>query len=389
MTRTPPEWPIDRGSYSAILLQFGKTRADLLGWALSAADPLADAVAEEVHALGRDARAQLQRGMASGLIALDDPSPAIAALLTETERLPAYADDHLLDHGSAPFFTVPAAAHVVSLSAGALIRVYESPSISQVLATSGRLIEGADRRIRETGKWVSTVMLPGSLRPGGPGYVATLQVRMLHANMRRLARSRGFDEAAYGAPINQVDLARTWMDFTMTSLRAEELMGFGLTSREAAGLYKYWWLLGHLLGVDPRLIQGIRSNAEAARVDDLFAAVTGPLIDDSVTLAHATLESISDILHDALHVPEQVGTRGLAALARLFHGPAVSDELQIGSSRPTEAVIAAAIDRIRANRIALRADPVGWQANIEKNMAHGQESGPGEPALYEAAHAND
>jgi len=27
-------------------------------------------------------------------------------------------------------------------------------------------------------------------------------------------------------------------------------MGFGLTSREAAGLYKYWWLLGHLLGVD-------------------------------------------------------------------------------------------------------------------------------------------
>jgi len=90
MTRTPPEWPIDRGSYSAILLQFGKTRADLLGWALSAADPLADAVAEEVHALGRDARAQLQRGMASGLIALDDPSPAIAALLTETERLPAY-----------------------------------------------------------------------------------------------------------------------------------------------------------------------------------------------------------------------------------------------------------------------------------------------------------
>jgi len=120
---------------------------------------------------------------------------------------------------------VPAAAHVVSLSAGALIRVYESPSISQVLATSGRLIEGADRRIRETGKWVSTVMLPGSLRPGGPGYVATLQVRMLHANMRRLARSRGFDEAAYGAPINQVDLARTWMDFTLTSLRAEETDG--------------------------------------------------------------------------------------------------------------------------------------------------------------------
>jgi hypothetical protein len=57
MSKTPPEWPTDRGSYSGILLQFGKTRADLLGRALQAADPLADAVAEEVHTLGRDAQA--------------------------------------------------------------------------------------------------------------------------------------------------------------------------------------------------------------------------------------------------------------------------------------------------------------------------------------------
>jgi ER-bound oxygenase mpaB/B'/Rubber oxygenase, catalytic domain len=386
ISTAPQTWPSDRSSYSAILLQFGKTRADLLAWALHTGDPLADAVAEEVHVLGRDGRAQLQRGMVSGLAALADPPPAIAAFLTDTERLPSYADNDLLDHGSVPFFTVPSAAHVVSLSAGALIRVYESPSISQVLATSGRLIEGADRRIRETGKWVSSVMLPGSLRPGGPGYIATLQVRVLHANMRRLARSRGFDEAAYGAPINQVDLGRTWMDFTLTSLRAEELMGFGLTSREAATLYRYWWLLADLLGIDARLIQGIRSNAEAARVDELFAAVTGPLIDESVTLAHATLESITDLLHEALHIPESVGTHGLAALARLFHGPAMSDELQIESSRAAEVVLNAAIARVRTNRTALRSDPVKWQAAIAANLAQAHGPGAAEPALYEAAH---
>jgi hypothetical protein len=386
ISTAPQTWPSDRSSYSAILLQFGKTRADLLAWALHTGDPLADAVAEEVHVLGRDGRAQLQRGMVSGLAALADPPPAIAAFLTDTERLPSYADNDLLDHGSVPLFTVPSAAHVVSLSAGALIRVYESPSISQVLATSGRLIEGADRRIRETGKWVSSVMLPGSLRPGGPGYIATLQVRVLHANMRRLARSRGFDEAAYGAPINQVDLGRTWMDFTLTSLRAEELMGFGLTSREAAALYRYWWLLGDLLGIDARLIQGIRSNAEAARVDELFAAVTGPLIDESVTLAHATLESITDLLHEALHIPESVGTHGLAALARLFHGPAMSDELEIESSRAAEVVLNAAIARVRTNRTALRSDPVKWQAAIAANLAQAHGPGAAEPALYEAAH---
>ena len=37
---------------------------------------------------------------------------------------------------------------------------------------------------------------------------------------------------------NQVDLARTWMDFTVTSLQAEESMGFGLTTSETATLYR-------------------------------------------------------------------------------------------------------------------------------------------------------
>jgi hypothetical protein len=59
MTATEaPEWPSDRGSYTGIILQFGRTRADLLQWALGTADPLADAVVEEMHELGRGVRAQ-------------------------------------------------------------------------------------------------------------------------------------------------------------------------------------------------------------------------------------------------------------------------------------------------------------------------------------------
>ena len=50
MTATDaPEWPSDRGNYSGIILQFGRTRADLLQWALGTADPLADAVVDELR----------------------------------------------------------------------------------------------------------------------------------------------------------------------------------------------------------------------------------------------------------------------------------------------------------------------------------------------------
>jgi hypothetical protein len=238
-----------------------------------------------------------------------------------------------------------------------------------VLATTGRLVDGADRRIRETGKWVATAMLPGALRVGQPGYEATLQVRMLHANMRRLVRSRGFDESAYGTPINQVDLARTWMDFTVTSLRAEESMGFGLTTNEAATLYRVWWLLGHLLGIDARLIEGISSNEQAHRVDELLQAVTGPLIRESATLAAATLASIAGELHGALNLPEPVGAKALSALARRFHGDAVADELQITSSSAANAMISHASSVIRSRRLQARRHAEHWQRNQAKYLA--------------------
>jgi hypothetical protein len=362
-------WPHARGARSTLVAQFGTGRADLAHWALTTGDPLADAVVADIHDGHPQARQAVQLGIRKGLGSLVDPPDSVTALLTDTERVPDYVDSDLLDHGSEPFYTMPPAVHLISLSAGALIRVYESPSIAEVLASTGRLIDGADRRIRETGKWVATAMLPGALRVGQPGYVSTLQVRMLHANMRRLVRSRGFDETAYGVPINQVDLARTWMDFTVTSLQAEESMGFGLTTSEAAMLYRYWWLIGHLLGIDARLIEGISTNEQAHRVDELLQAVTGPLIPESATLAAATLGSITDELHDALKLPESIGSRALSALARRFHGDAVADELQIASSGAADAVISRAISVIRARRSKARQDTAQWQRSREKYLA--------------------
>jgi ER-bound oxygenase mpaB/B'/Rubber oxygenase, catalytic domain len=368
-TSTVTTWPTERGRRTGIVAQFGTDRTDLLEWALITGDPLADAVVAEIQTRGPAVRTALSEGIRHGLAALSDPPPAVAALLTATEQPPDYADDSLLEHGSEPFYTCPGPVHMISLSAGALVRVYESPSISKVLATTGRLIDGADRRIRETGKWLNVMMLPGGLRPGRPGYVATLQVRMLHANMRHLSRNRGFAEDAYGAPINQVDLARTWMDFTVTSLRAEHAMGFGLTSAETAQLYRYWWLAGHLLGIDARLIEGIASNEQATRVDDLLQSVTGPLIAESVVLAAATLASVTTDLHAALNIPEPLGGRALQCLARRFHGDAIADELQLPRSPATDAVLTQAIQALHSRRIEQRKDPKRWAAQIAKNLA--------------------
>jgi hypothetical protein len=361
-------WPSARNQRSSIVAQFGGDRTDLAQWALTTADPLADAVAVALHSEGGAVRAAFDTGVTEGLASLTDPHPAVAALLASTEGLPHYADDELLDHGSAPHFTVPMPVHLVSLSAGALLRVYGSPSIANVLASTSRLIDGADRRIRETGQWVVTAMLPGALRAGEAGYVATLQVRLLHAQRRVIARRHGFDEAAFGAPINQVDLARTWMDFTLTSLRAEEQMGFGLTATEVATLYRYWWLIAHLMGIDGRLVEGIASHDQAARVDGLLQAVTGPPIPESTQLAAATVASISSALQEELSIPTSIGTKALSTLARRFHGETLSDDLRLAHSAIASAALDTAIRTVRARRRKLRRDPARWEAARQRNL---------------------
>jgi hypothetical protein len=362
-------WPTARGTRSSVVAQFGETRAGLVGWALTSGDPLADAVVAEIHEHGREVRTALAAGISNGLDSLSDPPPAVAALLTATETVPGYVDDELLDAGSRPFFSVPPPVHLISLGAGALVRVYESPSIATVLAMTGKLVESAQRRIEETGQWNTTTMLPGALRRGQPGYLATLQVRMLHAHMRRLARSRGYDEAALGTPINQVDLVRTWMDFTLTSFRAEEAIGFDLTSTELASLYRYWWYVAHLLGVDARLVEGISSNEDARRVDDLMQAVTGPSIPESSELAFAALRSIAGKLHEVVSLPEAMGMPALYALTRRFHGHHVADELGLPRAAAADTVLTPAIHAIRARRARLRRDPVAWQREHDKGIA--------------------
>ena len=354
---TVANWPSGRGTREAVAKRFGTADAELAARALTTGDPLADAAAEEVRAGGRPVRAALQQGIQHGLSSLDNPPEAVAALLTHTETRPEYVDDALLDRASASYFDAPPEAQLIALSAGSLVRVYESPSIAEVLAMSGRLIDAVPRRIEDTGRWVLTAMLPGALRPGAPGYAATLQVRMMHAHMRVMARRRGYDEADLGVPVNQVDLARTWMDFTLTSHHALDVMGYEAAEADRADQYRYWWYLAHLLGIDPRLVEGVQGPERARSRDDLLQAVTGPLVPEAGQLAHATLGSIAATLRQLVRVPEVLGVPALHALSRRFHGDRRGDALGLKRSAVADAVLPSGIAAIRSRHARLRRNP--------------------------------
>ena len=76
-------------------------------------------------------------------------------------------------------------AHLrVSFGPGSLTNTYASPAISSVLVRTGRLVDGALRRLTDTRNWRYHLRFPDALQPGNGGFEHTGMVRAMHAFSR-------------------------------------------------------------------------------------------------------------------------------------------------------------------------------------------------------------
>jgi hypothetical protein len=142
--------------------------------------------------------------------------------------------------------------------------------------------------------------------------------------------------------------------------------------------------LGSLTDAPPA-VAALLASTETRRVDDLFQAVTGPPIEESGTLAAATIGSMSSMMHDVINVPSGLATPLLRALVRRYHGDTMSDELRVPRAPAATALLGPAIRVLRTRRARLRQDAAAWQAAQEKNTATAREllRADPQPAAYE------
>ncbi|WP_350274810.1 oxygenase MpaB family protein [Kribbella sp. HUAS MG21] len=377
-------WPTRRGDETAIRAEY-PGQADYLLRMLSAGDPLADAAVAE---LGGRGRGLLLDGLRNGLDSLDRPPAGLAALLEQVEAVTAAADHDDLDEGSAAYLSVPYFTQVVALGQGSLINTYSAPSISAVLLRTGRLITMAEQRLNETGKWSTQAMLPGGMRRGAGGYVATVMVRILHAYVRAGALRHGWNTAEWGVPINQVDQARTWLDFNYVPYRALALMGYDFTDEELAAVYRRWRHIGQVLGVDEGFLQGVDSHDTAKPLSDLIETTVGAPDEGCRQLAAALCEVSVNMMSPALGIPEALTDDLMRAYIWLIHGADRAQAMGIDRNDLVD-MMPLFVENTRHNRRLQRMLPEVWreqqatnQATIEQLLAQQQA-----PATYETAGA--
>jgi hypothetical protein len=313
---------------SAARARFGD-RVDRLGEYLLRVDPLADAVVETIEAMPAGAGwALFRRAAQAGIASTPEAPEAMRALFTQVERVPVWVDWETLDHGGAVLRRAGPIGGIV-LGLKALVLGYSSPGGNKPLILSGRLEEQAGRRLGETARFVQATIAPGGMRPHAAGWQLTLNVRLIHAQVRRMIlRSGRWNEAAWGAPINQHDELGTSLLFSVVLLEGLRQLGVRLSGADSDAYVQLWRWSGWLMGIDLELLPSTES--EGRRLGEVIAATQGEPDEDSRRLTRVLLASP---LRDAKTPHQRTNARRMttfnAAMSRFLLGDAMADRLGV------------------------------------------------------------
>lgn len=324
-----PSVSVERAS---IAQRFGASGLALVEEMSACGDPFGDAVIVALNTGPKSYPAMLQEGLRGGRASLSGAPDTIDALLCHAESSPSWVDPERIRRGAEAYLSIGPLWMRISLGPGSLAHTYSSPAIAKVLMATGNLDEQSPRRLLETAIWQQQTLRPGGLSVGAPGYIQTLQVRILHARVRAGLRARGWDIEQLGMPISQFDMLRTWLDFTFVPFCALAKVGIDFDDEELADLYHVWQLVAHLLGIEERYYRRVVDQKSGAELLALIDAAAGEPDQAAASLTGKMLGAAAERLGPALGMPVETAESLMHAFCRLFHGDALADKLNVQSN---------------------------------------------------------
>lgn len=287
-------------------------------------DPLADAAAAH---LARARPSQMLEQLED--LALTGNADC-RRFLAVTREVPAWVDRGLVEQGRHVCLAFSALRATGLLAA--LLEGYSLSRAAHVLVATGRLNQDVARRLQETGQMNHNMNAPEALWPGGIAHRHILEVRILHAMVRRQLRARGWDVARYDEPINQEDMAFTVIEFDHLAVRGMERLGATLSRADRVAVHHLWRYAAWLHGVDEALIT--RTPEEMTAQYEAILAHQQHVNGESRALADAVLAGIAGL--PPLHLPE----RALRALARAMLPAPLAAAYGLHRDPPMDAAVA-------------------------------------------------
>jgi hypothetical protein len=249
-----------------------------MGHSLDQGDRLGDAWYADARSRGtvRQAREEFNTAVARGIENIDDPAPALVALFTRIHLEPEWLDWDLFDRGATVFRRY--GKELYPYFGMATFAGYRTPSVTKPLILTGAYTgNSALNRFWETCKHWTDVSEPGGMRPGRPGFVTSLHVRLLHCMIRaRIVNHREWDRAHLGVPISQFNMFNTLMAGSVISGQQLRSLGYRTSDDDIVAMLHMWRYIGFVMGVEtpwyPETIEdgyrAMRLIAVAQRTED-------------------------------------------------------------------------------------------------------------------------
>ena len=221
-----------------------------MGAALLEGDPPMDRLVAWMTDYGMaEGRALFQQALDHGIDGVAGAPAPLREFFAGVESRPAWVDDALLQRGAQ-------ACHLGGLMGmrglrdAALMGGYQAAAINKTLVLTGSLERGPQRRLAETTKWWMDCTALGGMARFGDGFKSTLHVRLIHAVIRRrVAAMPEWDEAEWGLPVNQLDMAATHLGFSVIFLLAGRALGIPYTPADGHAVMHLWRYIDWLMGV--------------------------------------------------------------------------------------------------------------------------------------------
>jgi hypothetical protein len=210
-------------------------------------DPLADAVAEQIE---RQRPSQMVDEVYSRA---KSEGGVFAAYVDHAHTVPDWVDWQLIEQArrvNLAFANVRAIALLVS----SLVEGYSLSKATHVLISTGRLHQDVLRRVYETSQMTHNMSVPDGLKPGEKGHRTIMEVRLLHAMVRKYLKQRGWETDKYDEPVNQEDMAFTIVEFDYLAIRGMQRMGVTLSDDDKNALHHLWRYAAYLNGVDESML---------------------------------------------------------------------------------------------------------------------------------------
>ena len=220
------------------------------------------------------------------VLSVESNQEALIALVDSAKRVPPWLDWERVNRAGRIFWRAGLLGGL-TLGLRCLVYGYAAPAGNKPLALSGALTKMADRRLAETGRFITAVCRPEQMRPGGEGFAMTVRVRLMHAQVRALVARRSDWQEQWGAPINQHDMLATILLFSCVFVDGIRMLGVRVSRQEADDFQHLFRWVGAVIGVAPELLPA--DYDEASRLAEYVRLTQGPPDEDARELVEALL----------------------------------------------------------------------------------------------------